>query len=308
MKMRYVDALPERAETLSGVLDHGFELYTRGFKDAAILLAISGVPAAIFTFLLSQTSAFAYLGAMNLGAFFRNYWWAVPIWIGTIWFTCIFYGATFYLFGLRARGQAATWKSVLRPGLRDSGRLLLLTIMSLLIVALAMVACGVWIYAVGKSLMMWVYGFSMSPIVGPLFQALALVVLLAPLVAILGYFSVPILLAPCTLLLLGQGVFSAIGSGFMLMGQHFWRSVLVFSVPSVLLMVVMTSINISLALVMLLGSYEGKVWYELLAQLIGIPAQALLLPILIAASVAHFSDLLIRREGRDLAQQLEALS
>jgi len=297
MKMVYDKALPERAETIAGVLDHGFELYSRTLKQAAALIAVGATLAGVLSLLLSRSGS---AGWKNL--------WIWPVWLGVGLLACACQSAAIYSIGLRARGRFESFSACLRFGFNDCFRMFGLMLLSLLLLGIAFGAGGMWMYAVGASMFQFMAEFDRMPILGPLFGFLSILVLLAPLLTILAFFSVPLMLAPCVLVLLRQGVFASVGTGFTLMGQHFWRSTLIFSVPGVLLMIASTAVQS----ILIVGISKGWVvsrpfLFELGTQLVLIPAQALLLPLLFASTIALFSDLLIRREGRDLAAQLDAL-
>ena len=269
MKMVFDNALPERAETIAGVLDHGFELYTRTLKQAAALIAVGATLAGVLSLMLSRMGSFNW----------KNYWlW--PFWIGIFLLGCACQAAAIYSIGLRARGRFESFRACLWFGCKDCFRMFGLMLLSLVLLGLAFAAGGMWMYAVGASMFQFMDEFNRMPIFGPLFGFLSILVLLAPLLTILAFFSVPLMLAPCVLVLLRQGVFSSVGTGFTLMGQHFWRSTLIFSVPGVLLMIASTAVQSTL----LVGISKGWVvsrpfLFELCTQLILIPAQALLMPL-----------------------------
>jgi hypothetical protein len=296
--MIYENALPERAETIAGVLDHGFELYIRSLKQAALLILLGAALGGVLSLIASRAGPLSW----------RN-WWPVPLWLCVFLIGSAAQSAAIYSIGLRARGRFESFRTCMQFGIKDGLRMFGLLIVCFVLIALGFAAGGMWMYAVGASLFNFMEVFNNMPILGPLFGFFSLIVMFAPLLAILSFFSVPVMLAPCVLVLLRQGVFASIGTGFVLMGQHFWRSTLIFSVPGLLLMIAIMAVQS----IVLVGITQG--WgvsrpfiLELVSQLVMIPTQALLFPLLFGSTIALFSDLLIRREGRDLAVQLDALT
>ena len=143
----------------------------------------------------------------------------------------------------------------------------------------------------------------------PFLIALWSIVMALPALALIAIAMVPMVLSPIALVLLRQGVVGSIGTGFRLMGQHFWRSTTLLSVPGLLYALMTTGVGVlsGISSVQQNWGKTADLNVQIALQLVGIPINALLFPLFCASSIALFSDLLLRREGRDLQAQLARL-
>jgi hypothetical protein len=301
--------LPANADSIAGVLDHGFELYARSFSRTWGFIALSCLPNALVGVVIGEVQA--SFGNMLAGGAFgtmvMKFWWFFPLWLLNSWFSLSLYNALYYRTGLIARGLDESWWRCFKRGFSLGLQSLGLTLISLMLIFAATMIAAIWVGVSGVIL-----GAAM--VAGGEFNAfisvfLMLIILLPPIM-VFSFVLVPILLAPCALVLRNEGVFGALGTGFRLIGQHFWRATIVLTVPGVIYSVAYGGVFGVLTATTLLGGYVNveSTLFNVLLQLVSIPLMALLMPLFVASIVALFSDLLLRRDGQDLKQQLKALS
>jgi hypothetical protein len=300
--------LPANADSIAGVLDHGFELYARSFSRTWGFIALSCLPNGLVGVVIGelQSSFGSMLAGGAFGTMMLKFWWFFPLWLLNSWFSLSLYNALYYRTGLIARGLDETWWRCFRHGFSLGLQSLGLTLMSLLMIFAATMIAAVWAGVSGGILgAAMVAGGNFSPFI----SVLLMLVIFVPAIMIFSFVLVPIMLAPCALVLRNEGVFGALGTGFRLMGQHFWRSMIIMTVPGVIYSIAYGGVFGVLTATMLGGYVEsGSTFFNVLAQLVTIPLIALLMPLFVASIVALFSDLLLRRDGQDLKRQLEALA
>ena len=303
--------LTQRPDTIAGVLDQGFELYARSFWRVTGYLLLAGVPNGLLgiAFIKAQEPLTAMLMAGSMLDALAKFWWLLPVWLIAFYFSIGCYGATIYRLGVIARDQDPGWWPCLRQGLSDAPKLFGQTLLLMMLFSAALFAGLAWVglaAAAGGAAML---AASNSPF-APLLIAFWSIVLVLPALALIGIAMVPMVLSPIALLLLRQGVISSIGTGFRLMGQHFWRSTTLLSVPGLLYALLSTGAGALTGISSIQQNWgkEADMNVQIAVQLLGIPINALLFPLLCASAIALFSDLLLRREGRDLQAQLARLS
>jgi hypothetical protein len=309
MRLSSLAVLPEHAETAVGVLDHSFALFRRCLKRCTLLLTMGLAPISLLEIVFANASLIQAMFGGNFGSMFKRYFWLVPVWLGAYLWLAAMVAALIYILGVRARGRDLTLMENIRFGLREALRLFFLTILSILLMVIGFVLGGIWMYGVGSSFAEFMGAAERVAIIGPILNFLIFMLMFTPFLMILAYFAIPVTLAPCALILLRQGVFASIGSGFVLMGKHFWRSTLIISVPSLLLMaggIVLGSLAAYLQFSGFALSYGTLT--KIIIELLTLPLQVVLWPLIWAATVVLFADLLVRREGRDLQAQLKQLT
>lgn len=302
--------LTQRPDTIAGVLDQGFELYARSFWRVTGYLLLSGVPNALIgiAFIKAQEPLTSMMLAGSVLDALGKFWWLLPVWLAAFFFSVGCYGATIYRLGVIARGQDLGWWRCLRQGLSDAPKLFGQTLLLMMLFGVALFAGLAWFgiaAAAGGAAML---AASNSPF-APLLIALWSIVLVLPALALIGIAMVPMVLSPIAMLLLRQGVINSIGTGFRLMGQHFWRSTTLLSVPGVLYALLSTGVGALTGITAIQQNWgkQADLNVQIVVQLLGIPINALLFPLFCASSIALFSDLLLRREGRDLQAQFARL-
>ncbi len=309
MRLPISVTLPTQADTISGVLDHGFELYARSFWRTSGFIAISSLPNALLGLVAGELQG--SLVSMATGAAFSSvlakFWWFLPLYFANLWFTLSLYNAAYYRTGMIARGRDAGFVASAKYGFAMGHRALGLALISLVLIFVAMVIAGIWLTSVigGGVFLATTNGGDFGPFLSIVFGLLVML----PAVMIVAFVMVPIMLAPCALALRREGVIDALATGFRLMGRHFWRNIIVMAVPGALYFITYSGILGVLGIAMLQGSVIAQTTaFNILAQALVVPLIALLMPLFISSVIALFADLLLRRDGEDLKQQLAALT
>ena len=299
--------LPNEADSISGVLDHGFELYARSFWRTCGFIALSSLPNAALGLVIGELQgSFASMAAGGaFGTMGLKFWWLLPVYILNLWFTLSMYNAAYYRTGLIARGRDERFWACAKYGFSIGHKALGLALLSMILVFIAFVISAIWLGVAAVSI--GTIAFTAGEF-GPFIGVLAGVLMLLPPAIIISIVMVPIMLAPCALALRREGAFAALGTGFRLMGRHFWRNIIIMTVPGVLYSIAYSGVLGILGVTVLKGAViASSSAFNALTQILVVPLIALLMPLFIASVIALFADLLVRRDGTDLRRQLDAL-
>lgn len=307
MRQPITATLPNDADSISGVLDHGFELYARSFWRTCGFIVLSSLPNAALGLVIGELQgSFASMAAGGaFGTMAGKYGWLLPVYILNLWFTMSMYNAAYYRTGLIARGRDERFWSCAKYGFSIGHKALGLALLSMILVFIAIVVSAIWVGVAAVSIgTIAVTAGEFGPLIG----VLAGVLVLLPPAIIISVVMVPIMLAPCALALRREDAFAALGTGFRLMGRHFWRNVIVMTVPGVLYSIAYSGVLGILAATVLKGAViASSSAFNALTQILVVPLIALLMPLFVASVIALFADLLVRRDGTDLRRQLDAL-
>jgi hypothetical protein len=309
MRLPIRATLPDSADSIAGVLDHGFELYARSYWRTFGFIVLSCIPNAIAGILLGevQTGIMGMLMGGAFGSLVTKYWWLLPFWLVNTWFLLSLYNAAYYRTGLIARGRDATFWQCIKLGFSRGFAALGVAFMSGVMVFFAFLLSALWMgltaATMSSSMALTAGDF------GAFFSIIIFTLVLLPPIILISVVLVPAMLAPCAIVLRGEGVFAALGTGFRLMGQHFWRNVVTMTVPGVLYSIAYSGLGGIVGI----SLYQGRLTQDssamnIVIQFLTIPIMALLIPLFISTVVALFSDLLLRRDGTDLQLRLDALS
>ncbi len=307
MRLPITATLPDDADSISGVLDHGFELYARSFWRTSGFFVLASLPNAALGLVIGELQgSFASMAAGGaFGTMAARFGWVIPIYVLNLWFTLSLYNAAYYRTGLIARGRDERFWACAKYGFRIGHKALGLALISMVLIFVAMMLSAIWVGVAAVSIGAIA---ATAGEFGPFIGVLAGILVLLPPAIIISVAMVPIMLAPCALALRREGVFAALGTGFRLMGRHFWRNVIVMTVPGVLYSIAYSGALGILGVTVLKGAViANSSAFNALAQLIVVPLIALLMPLFIASVISLFADLLIRRDGSDLRRQLDAL-
>ena len=307
MRLPITATLPDDADSISGVLDHGFELYARSFWRTSGFIVLSSLPNAALGLVIGELQgSFASMAAGGaFGTMAAKFGWVIPIYVLNLWFTLSMYNAAYYRTGLIARRRDERFWACVKYGFRIGHKALGLALVSMVLLSIAFMMSAVWVGIAAVSIgTIAVTAGEFGPFIG----ILAGVLVLLPPVLVISVVMVPIMLAPCALALRREGVFAALGTGFRLMGRHFWRNIIVMTVPGVLYSIAYSGALGILGVTVLKGAViASSSAFNALTQILVVPLIALLMPLFIASVVSLFADLLIRRDGSDLRRQLDAL-
>ncbi len=307
MRLPITATLPDDADSISGVLDHGFELYARSFWRTSGFFVLASLPNAALGLVIGELQgSFASMAAGGaFGTMAARFGWVIPIYVLNLWFTLSLYNAAYYRTGLIARGRDERFWACAKYGFRIGHKALGLAMISMVLIFVAMMLSAIWVGVAAVSIGAIA---ATAGEFGPFIGVLAGILVLLPPAIIISVAMVPIMLAPCALALRREGVFAALGTGFRLMGRHFWRNVIVMTVPGVLYSIAYSGALGILGVTVLKGAViASSSAFNALTQIIVVPLIALLMPLFIASVISLFADLLIRRDGSDLRRQLDAL-
>lgn len=299
--------LPTQADSISGILDHGFELYARSIWRVVGFVVLSQLPNAALGVVMGEIQE----GVGNLlvggafGSLVTKYGWLFPLWLLNFWFSLSVINGMYFRIGLIARGYDSSWWICLKRGFALGLRTFGLAFLSMLLMIAGLLISAVWIGVSGAVVGMAGVAGNFSAFFGVLLS----VAIFLPVVVILSYVMLPVMIAPCALVLRNEAVFDALGTGFRLIGNNFWRSVVILTVPGTIYSIAYGGlIGIATTVSLLASLSQSGVAFNVLVQLMVIPLVALLMPMFICSVVAMFSDLLLRRDGTDLEHQLRALN
>lgn len=307
MRLAITATLPNDADTISGVLDHGFELYARSFWRTCGFIALSSFPNAALGLVIGELQgSFASMAAGGaFGSLAGKFGWLFPVYILNLWFTLSMYNAAYYRTGLIARGRDERFWECAKYGFRLGHKALGLALLSMVLVFIAVVIAAIWVGVAAVSIGMIA---ATAGEFGPFIGVVATVLVLLPPAIVISAVMVPIMLAPCALALRREGVFASFSTGFRLMGRHFWRNIIVMTVPGVLYSIAYSGVLGIMGATVFKGAViASSSAFNALVQILVVPLIALLMPLFIATVIALFADLLVRRDGTDLRRQLDAL-
>lgn len=307
MRLPITATLPDDADSISGVLDHGFELYARSFWRTSGFFVLASLPNAALGLVIGELQgSFASMAAGGaFGTMAAKFGWVIPIYVLNLWFTLSLYNAAYYRTGLIARGRDERFWACAKYGFRIGHKALGLAMISMVLIFVAMMLSAIWVGVAAVSIGAIA---ATAGEFGPFIGVLAGILVLLPPAIIISVAMVPIMLAPCALALRREGVFASLGTGFRLMGRHFWRNIIVMTVPGVLYSIAYSGALGILGVTVIKGAViASSSAFNALTQIIVVPLIALLMPLFIASVISLFADLLIRRDGSDLRRQLDAL-
>ena len=307
MRKAITATLPDDADSISGVLDHGFELYARSFWRTCGFIVLSSLPNAGLGLVIGELQgSFASMAAGGaFGSMAGKFGWLLPVYFLNLWFTLSMYNAAYYRTGLIARGRDERFWACAKYGLRIGHKALGLALLSMFLIFIAFMISAIWIGVAAVSV--GTIALTAGEF-GPFIGVVTGILVMLPAAIIVSIAMVPIMLAPCALVLRREGVFAALGTGFRLMGRHFWRNVIVMTVPGVLYSIAYSGVLGIMGVTVLKGAVMAdSSAVNALTQILVVPLIALLMPLFIATVIALFADLLVRRDGSDLRRQLDAL-
>jgi hypothetical protein len=298
--------LPQRADTLSGVLDHGFELYARSFWRVTGFFALAGLVSAVFGLLTQgpQGTLGILLGAGRFADAFARYWWMVPMWLALLFALLIIYNAAYVRISAIGVGADIGFVDSLKRGYHFAWRTLGLMLMLYFLLIVGCAISAAWMYVTATQ---WGDPFASGefPLV---VNVLMVIAWLAPPLLLVTWLMMPCLLAPYALVLRGQGVFAAIETGFALTFGQFWRSVVAMSVPGALFTIAYSGVMAVMIYTVVRGALSpNSAAFNAVVQLLGVPILAVLAPLFVCTVMALFNDLMLRRDGSDLTQRIEAI-
>lgn len=299
--------LPAQADSISGILDHGFELYARSIWRVVGFVILSQLPNAALGVVIGevQDGVGNLLAGGAFGTLVGKYGWLFPLWLLNFWFSLSVINAMYYRVGLIARGYDSTWWICLKRGFALGLRTFGMAFLSMLLVIAGLLVSAVWL---GVSFTM----VGLASIAGnfsAFFGVLIPILIFLPVVIVMSWVLLPVMIAPCALVLRNEPVFDALGTGFRLIGNNFWRSVVILTVPGTIYSIAYAGVLGVVSTVAILASMSGEgLLFNVMIQVLAIPLVALLMPMFICSIIAMFSDLLLRRDGADLERQLRVLS
>jgi hypothetical protein len=309
MRSPISEKLHDAPDTMSGVLDHAFELYGRSFLRIAPYVLLSALPNAVLGVVLgsAQQSMGQLIASGAISQLFSRYFWMIPLAIAVFWFAAICYGAAHYRLGCIARGADCGFKAALKLAYQRGWRLFFIALMGLVFLMGAMMVGGVW-----AALCIGIF-FAAALAAGdvsPVLSAIVFVVAMLPGILLVAFLIVPTLLAPCGAMLQNLSFGEALSAAFRLQTRHFWRATLMITVPFAVY-TVCYSFAAGLMFVLMFFNIQANgadsLGNHLITQAITVPLMALLMPMISACTVALYWDLLMRREGYDLETRMTNL-
>lgn len=298
--------LLDRPASISEVLDSSFRVYGASFRFAVPVMFVAQLGTVIAGW-VAQYGVLFMFGDPALGVTFWNertvalVLLAIAVYlIGLLWYLSGFAATTYYQ-GMIGRGAPVAAASAISTGGRRGIWILLASFVWLVLLVLLLLPVAALI---GLLIYLEV-GFLIGLAVGGLLGS----ILLLPLL----YASLPATLWAYPIVLRGEGPIQAIKSLFGLIRGQWWRSLLIVSVPAIILTAVVGTLVMLLVAAFLIGAAATQgsapdlsgvsVWTMLLDLLVAL-AVALGLPLFTATCVALYHDLLLRRRGLDLAERI----
>jgi hypothetical protein len=309
MRSPISEKLHDAPDSLSGVLDHAFELYARSFLRIAPFVLLSALPNAVLGVVLgsAQQSMGQLISNGAISQLFSRYFWMIPLAIAVFWFNGVCYGAAHYRLGCIARGQDSGFVAALKLAYQRGWRLFFIALMGVVMLMGAMMMGAAWAaLCIGVLFAAALAAGDVSPVL----SAIVFVVALLPGLLLIAFLIIPTLLAPCGAMLQNLSFGDALSASFRLQARHFWRSTLMVTVPfSVYTLCYSFAAGLMFILVFLNVQANGadSPGNHLITQAVTIPVMALLMPMISACNVALYWDLLMRREGFDLQTRINAL-
>jgi hypothetical protein len=303
MRQAISQQLPESADSIAGVLDHGFELYARSFWRAFVFFLLAGICNASFA--IATTDAQGTLGAL-LGAgrvldAATRFWWLIPTWLVSFLISIGATTAAYVRIYAIAKRHDLSFKQALRQGLQLCLRSFGLGLLALLGMIGALLVGCVWVYGIlvingGLETSMLAFAVQANTM-----KFLIMLGVFLPPLAFFTWVVMPFLLAPFLLVRDNLRVLDAITASFRLMHRSFWRSFVVLTVPGVLFWIAYSAVIAVMVYTVIRGSVAPNSFaFNAITQILAIPIFAALMPLFACTCMALINDLWMRREGHDL--------
>jgi hypothetical protein len=295
---------PSTPLTIGGVLDNWIRLFRSSFGSCwafALLAAIAGAAVQ-----LTMTPRLPTAGTPSLHSYLQ-YWSSLggPSTLLTdlvFWFvSLVVYGAVLTQQAALIRGEEPlSFGDAFGKGLRQVPQMLLGFVLLVLIVMAICAPIGI-----GAAVMIPFHPPGSAIFLGVL-VAIAVVILLI-------YVTVRLQLWMAAMFSENSGASASLGRSWNLVKGHWWRVTGVGFVAGVVVWVLTMAVGAVVGIVVGIMGVRGTAPDELLRrlQLIGAASQLirlLTIPLLTAVWFAIYQDLILRREGGDLAARAEALS
>ncbi len=300
--------LPEQPDSIAGVLDHGFELYARSWLRVAPFVLIAGPPMVLINNLANKIGKI--LGQMFTGISPKAS--SLLVLMGLVVLVALAatgcYNAATYRLGLVGRGRDPGFWTSLKQGFADAPRSLVVSFVFFILLVLAIVLGAGWIALLGK------FASSLENVIPETFRTLYVIVLIivamVPLLMLMTFVMIPWAMSNCALVLRRTSIGESIATGFRLMTHNFWRSLISLTVPGVIYMIAnaaLAAVVVATFVRLMTTTVHSLAIVEIITAIAQIPVMAVVIPLVQAATVAIFSDLLFRREGADLRLRVEQL-
>jgi len=299
--MKYV--APSAPQSIGGVLDDWIRLFRSSFGACWALALIAALAEALMQFMITPSLATPNVSAVQR---YLQYWSALRA--PTIFLTdLVFWLILLLLYGAVLAQQAAivrgdepfSFGSALAKGLRRMPQLLLGAVLLVLILT------AIWI-PLGIGAALWV-PLRHTPL-GILIAALGII---AAVIAII-YLLVRLQLWMAVVFTENRGGAAALGRSWELVQGHWWRVTGIGFVAGVVIWIFAMTVGALIGVVVGVMGIHGTSPGLLLRRLqligaIGALARLVTMPLLTAMWLAIYHDLILRREGGDLAARAEAL-
>jgi hypothetical protein len=303
MRQAISEQLPKTADSIAGVLDHGFELYTRAFWRAFVFFLLAGICNASFAIATAnaQGTLGSLLGAGRLMDAFTRFWWLLPAWLVSLLLSIGATTAAYVRIYAIAKRLDLTFKQSLRLGLRLCLRSFGLGLLSLLAMLGALLVGSAWVYgifAMNNGAEAAMISFVQQ---SNLVKSLITLATILPPLAFFLWVIMPFLLSPFLLVRDDLRVLDAISTSFRLMRRSFWRSIVVLAVPGILFWIAYSAVIAVMVYTVVRGTVAPNSFaFNAITQLLAIPIFAALMPLFACTCMALINDLWMRREGHDL--------
>ena len=297
-------------QSIGAVLDDWLRLFTASFNRCWLLALIAVLAGALLVFVVTPTlppvTASLWQHRLQLWSLLNGPQNAFAS-ILLLLITLIITGALFAAQVRVMRGEAMSTGEALGVGLRRLPRLVLGMVL------LALIEFGIMLPAI----ILGVVGVVMFRLHAAelaqhgLLILLAVAVLLAVLVAVL-YVSVRLMLWQAAVFAEDDGAAGALGRSWRLVKGHWWRVTAILFVANIVIgilgFVVPWALSAAFGLFSLSAASLPDFGTQLrLAQVISQTTHLITLPLGSAAALVIYRDLMLRREGSDLAMRTEAL-
>ena len=97
MRQAISQHLPEQADSIAGVLDHGFELFARSFWRASVFFLLASLCNASLAIMSAEAQATLgnMLGAGRFAEAFFRFWWLLPVLLASLLISAGLYAAAY---------------------------------------------------------------------------------------------------------------------------------------------------------------------------------------------------------------------
>jgi hypothetical protein len=218
------------------------------------------------------------------------------------------YNAATYRLGFVGRGTDPGFWTSLKQGFADAPRSLVVSFVFVVLLVIAI--------ALGAGWVVLLINFatplekSIPEALQVFFSVLIVIAAIVPLLMLMTFVMIPWSMGNCALVLRRTSIGESIATGFRLMTHNFWRSLISLTVPGVIYMIAngaLLAVILATFVRLMTTTVNSVAIVELITAIAQIPVLAVVIPLVQAATVAIFSDLLFRREGADLRRRVEQL-